>query len=293
MTETTAVDLDALGRRAGEPDLAVAAAVRQWLIDHDRGTRLGRLVELAAWWAGVAGHAQAPPPARTAWGLETFDPLGAAAVPAPEAGAPGEVATTDPDQGITAALSWGLARADELADTGTDLILLAIQDTPQVAAASLLLAADLLALDPVESIGWPTDGPDGLDDEAWMDAVVDLRDGLFRTRGLRGDLTALLAAAGSLELAAATALLVQACIRRTPVLLDGDNALAAALLARRAVYGGNLWWQCAHAGDTELSARVLASLQLQPVLDLGLAVQDGTGARLALPILVEAAGLLR
>lgn len=263
-----ALDLDVIGREITDPDLAVAGSVRRWLAEQGRDVELGRLADLADWWAGVRGHAQAPAPTRTAWGLDEL----------PE------------EWDIAAALAWGVARADALADAATELILLAVPDAEGAGFASRLAAAELLGLDAVEATGWPLE--QGLHDEDWMDAVVALRDGLFRTRGLRGDLTALLTAVGSPVLAAATALLVQACVRHTPALLDGEGALAAALVARRTSYGAGQWWQVAHAADGILTERMLASLQLTPLLALGLRVQDGTGARLALPLLTEAAGLL-
>lgn len=264
-----ALDLDVIGREITEPDLAVAGSVRQWLVEQGRDVELGRVADLADWWAGVRGHAQAPAPTRIA---EALDEL-------PE--------TLD----VAAAMAWGVARADALADDGTELIMLAVPDSEGTGFAAHLAAAELLGLDAVEATGWPLE--QGLHDEDWMDAVVTLRDGLFRTRGLRGDLTALLTAAGSPVLAAATAMLVQSCVRHTPVLLDGDGALAAALIARRTSYGASQWWQVAHAADGVLTERMLASLHLTPLLALGLRVQDGTGARLALPLLTEAAGLLQ
>jgi nicotinate-nucleotide--dimethylbenzimidazole phosphoribosyltransferase len=119
-----------------------------------------------------------------------------------------------------------------------------------------------------------------------------VRDGLRRTRGLRGQPTALLQALGSPRTAAATALIVQATARRTPVLLDGAGATAAALLARRSSRAANTWWQVAQRFDDPLHPRMLTSLDLDPLTDLGVRVEDGTAAVLGLAVLDVAASLL-
>jgi len=257
-------DLDLLGREIGDPDHAVAAAVRSWLGQVGSEETMGRLAELASWWAGVRGHAQAPPPQHPALALD-------------------HVGTLD----VPTGLAWGVTRAETLVADGCDLALLAVDDEP----AARLASADLLGLDAVEANGWPAE--QGQDDEEWMDAVLELRDGMRRTAGLRGDLTALLTAVGSGPLAAATAFAVRSAALRLPVLLDGAGALAAGLLARRTAYSANQWWQVAHAGTDALATAALRSLQLDPLLRLGLRVQDGTGARLAVPVLTEAAALLQ
>jgi NaMN:DMB phosphoribosyltransferase len=183
-------------------------------------------------------------------------------------------------------VAWGLRRADAIADAGIDLILLALDcDEP-----ARLAIAELLELDPVEASGWPLE--QGMDDEQWMADVVRLRDGLRRTRGLRRDLAGLLAAIGSPLLAAATALLVQSGVRRTPVLLDGTGALAAALLARQTSSVVEQWWQIGHADSRALTGKAVGALRLTPLLRLGITAQNGLGARLALGLLAEAAGLL-
>src|SRR5207248_2467109 len=132
--------------------------------------------------------------------------------------------------GPGAALAWGLATADALADEGVDLVLVAVDDT----AGRRVLAAELLGEDAVDALGWPVPvgDPPAIDDAQWMDDVVALRDGLRSVRGLAGDPRALLDALGSARLAAASGLLLGAVARRTPAVLDGPGAAAAGLLVR-------------------------------------------------------------
>jgi NaMN:DMB phosphoribosyltransferase len=260
------VDLDLTGFSVAEADADAGARARERLAEDGTDVAMGRLADLAVWWASVRGDDRAAPPDRVWTGLGRL----------PEE-------TGD----VAAALVWGIERADAVADAGTELMLLTVDcDEP-----ARLASAELLGLDPVESSGWPLE--QGMDDEEWMDAVIRLRDGWWRTRGLRGDLVRLLTALGSPMLAAATALVVQSGVRRTPVLLDGSGALAAALLARRTAHVANQWWQVAHADSRVLTDRTLTSLHLEPLLRLGITAQEGTGARLGLGLLTEAAGLLR
>jgi NaMN:DMB phosphoribosyltransferase len=191
-----------------------------------------------------------------------------------------------PARTIDAAVAWGRGAADEATDRGAELIVVAL-DAPEPARA---LAADLLGLDAVEAAGWPLER--GLRDDAWMDDVAVLRDRLRQLRGLRDEPTATLRALGSPATAAAVALVLAATARRTPVLLDGPGAAAAALLARRVSYPAVDWWQAAHAGEDPVHERALGALGLRPLTRLEVTVEDGTAALAGLAILDQAAGLL-
>lgn len=276
---TATVDLDAIGAGITGVDDEARLAARELLAARHPtvGGGHGRLAELALWWAAARGTARPAGPQRTHW------------VGVPAGGGIDLPAEIDVDE----ALAWGVATADALADRDADLIVLGVV----AAMPARIVAAELMGLDSVEAAGWPQDRPGAddapaLDDDGWMDDVVQLRDGLRRTAGLRGDPVALLRAAGSPRLAAATALLVQAAVRRTPVLLDGFGAGAAALLARRTAYVANQWWLVGQRGRAPLQARILRSLQLEPLTDLGVTAEDGTGARLGLAVLEVAVALL-
>jgi len=267
----------------GEPDtLAVDAA--QATLGGPSGEEppadLGRLGELALWWAGVRGDGRAAAPRQV---------LMAGADPAVAARRAGATAVPLPDRDgaldVDDALAWGLATADGAADRGVALIVLVLDDP-----ATRPLAADLLGTDAVEATGWPADR--GLSDRDWMAEVTALRDRLWALRGLRGRPTDLLRALGSPAVAGAVALLVQAGVRRTPVLLDGPGATAAALLARRAAHPVTAWWQAADASGDPLHRRGLDSLGLVPLTALGVRVSDGTAALPALGVLDQAAALL-
>lgn len=276
-------DLLAIGGEVGGTDLDAEAGARIRLDRAGLLAGLGRLGDLASWWAGVRGDEAAGParhvvrmvpPGRTA-------PAGRLADPAPIRTVP-----LDPPAAPASATAWGVATADALVDSGVDLILVSAPDL----VTSRVVAAQLLGLDAVEANGWP--GDTGIDDRTWMEQVSAIRDGLFRLRGLRPYPEELLGALASPVLSAATALLLQSAARRTPALLDGSGAVAAALLAQRLSPYSRDWWQVGHLGDHPLHERCLDTLRLQAVTRLGVLLEDGTGALLGLATLDLAACLL-
>lgn len=278
--------LEAIADHVGPADLAFAEQARDRLRLTGDLARLGRLGELAAWWAGVRQEASAGPAQGVAHvrpPLGASGPVGPARDPAPHG------VDLDPPTDVAAAVDWGVATADRLADSGTELLLVSAPD----AVAARVLAAHLFNLDAVEASGWP--GSYGVDDDTWMDDVTAIRDGLRDVRGIRGgpgrpDET--LAAIASPVIAAATALLLQAAVRRTPALLDGPGAATAALLGGRLSLHAPAWWQPGHLTEHPLHARCLDWLRLEPLTRLGVAAEDGTGALLGLGVLDVAAGVL-
>jgi nicotinate-nucleotide--dimethylbenzimidazole phosphoribosyltransferase len=104
---------------------------------------------------------------------------------------------------------------------------------------------------------------------------------------------AILAEVGGLEHAALAGFLVGGAALQVPVVVDGVIAAAALLVASRLVPGVE---DCVIAGHRSVepgASAVLAELGLDPVLDLGLRLGEGTGALLALPLVEAAARVLR
>jgi nicotinate-nucleotide--dimethylbenzimidazole phosphoribosyltransferase len=96
---------------------------------------------------------------------------------------------------------------------------------------------------------------------------------------------------GGLEIAAIAGFYLEAARRGVPVLLDGyistSAALAAVALEPRAVD-----WMLASHRSAELGHRVaLQWLKLEPLLDLGMRLGEGTGAALTLPVVRAALAL--
>jgi nicotinate-nucleotide--dimethylbenzimidazole phosphoribosyltransferase len=188
---------------------------------------------------------------------------------------------------VEAALDAGRAVADEEVDAGADLLIAGEMGIGNTTAAAVLIAA-LTGAEPVAVVGRGT----GVDDAGWMRKTAAVRDALRRCRPVRRDPVALLRVAGGADLAAMAGFLAQAAARRTPVLLDGVVVGAAALVADRLAPGARGWWQAAHRSTEPAHALVLDDLQLNPLLDLGLRLGEGSGAVAALPLVVMAGRLL-
>jgi nicotinate-nucleotide--dimethylbenzimidazole phosphoribosyltransferase len=107
-----------------------------------------------------------------------------------------------------------------------------------------------------------------------------------------GDGLDLLAAFGGLEHAGLAGFILGGAALRVPVLLDGVNAGAAALVASVLCPAAVDHCVPGHRSAEPGHAIAMAHLGLDPLLDLGMRLGEGTGALLALPVLQGAARAL-
>jgi nicotinate-nucleotide--dimethylbenzimidazole phosphoribosyltransferase len=129
----------------------------------------------------------------------------------------------------------------------------------------------------------------GIDDGTLARKVAVVGRALARAEG--ADPLRLLAEVGGLEIAALAGFIVGGASHRVPVVVDGVIA-GAALLVAHALCPAALPYVVAGHRSTEPGARaVLDHLGLEPVLDLGLRLGEGSGACLALGVL-EASALV-
>ncbi|RLV08388.1 nicotinate-nucleotide--dimethylbenzimidazole phosphoribosyltransferase [Streptomyces griseocarneus] len=186
-----------------------------------------------------------------------------------------------------AAFRAGMALADEEADSGTDLVVLGDLSVGGTTAAGALIGA-LCGTDASVVTGR---GGAGIDDLAWMRKCAAIRDALRRARPVLGDQLQLLATTGGADLAAATGFLLQSAVRRMPVVLDGMVSAACALVAQRVAFRAPDWWLAGQSTGDPAQAKALDRMALNPLLDHGVTVGEGTGALLALPLVQAAAAL--
>jgi nicotinate-nucleotide--dimethylbenzimidazole phosphoribosyltransferase len=132
----------------------------------------------------------------------------------------------------------------------------------------------------------------GIDDAGWIRKTKAVRDAARRGRRHVDDPARLVGVVGGADLAAMAGFLAQAALRRTPVVLDGVVTAAAALVADRMTVGARAWWVAGHRSPEPAHAAALTELGLEPLLDLGLRLGEGTGALLAVPLLQAAAATL-
>jgi nicotinate-nucleotide--dimethylbenzimidazole phosphoribosyltransferase len=135
----------------------------------------------------------------------------------------------------------------------------------------------------------------GISDAQWEHKVAIVERALERA-GLgapqQTDPVAALAELGGLEIAGLAGLVIGGAAAGVPVILDGVIALAGTLVAAR-VAPAALGYCIAGHRSTEPGAGVaLEYLSLQPLLDLGLRLGEGSGACLAVPIVQAAARIL-
>ncbi|QCX76114.1 Nicotinate-nucleotide--dimethylbenzimidazole phosphoribosyltransferase [Streptomyces sp. YIM 121038] len=185
------------------------------------------------------------------------------------------------------AVRAGIALADEEADSGTDLVVLGDVSVGGTTPAATLIAA-LCGTDASVVTGR---GGRPIDDLAWMRKCAAVRDSLRRARPVLGDQLQLLAAVGGADVAAMTGFLLQSAVRRTPVVLDGVVAAAAALVAQRVAFRAPDWWLAGHDSGEPAQAKALDRMALEPLLSHGVKVGEGVGALLAVPLLRSAAAL--
>lgn len=188
---------------------------------------------------------------------------------------------------VESAIRIGRALADEEVDSGADLLVPASLGVGATTAASTVVAA-VTGAEPVAVVGRGS----GIGDDAWMRKAAAIRDALRRAKPHIRDPRALLRTIGGADLAVLTGFLVQASLRRTPVLLDGLVVGAAGLLADDLAPGAHQWWLAAQRSPEPAMTLVLQHLQLVPVLDLQIRLGDGTGAVAVLPLIQTAARLL-
>ena len=98
---------------------------------------------------------------------------------------------------------------------------------------------------------------------------------------------------GGLEIAMMTGAILGAAERRMVVVIDGFIVTAALLAAQDIVPEVLEYCVFAHCSDEAGHALQLAQLGVEPLLDLGLRLGEGSGAALAFPLLTAAAAFLR
>jgi nicotinate-nucleotide--dimethylbenzimidazole phosphoribosyltransferase len=185
------------------------------------------------------------------------------------------------------AFAAGRAVADAAVDTGAQLLVTGDMGIGNTTPAAVLVAL-LTKAEVIDVVGRGT----GIDDAGWMRKAAAIRDATFRGRSRMGDMLDLLAAVGGPDIAAMAGFLVQAALRRTPVVLDGVVSGAAALVAHRIAFKTVRWQQAGHRSTEPAHSLALDRLGLTPLVEAQMRLGEGTGALVAVPTLQAAAALL-
>jgi nicotinate-nucleotide--dimethylbenzimidazole phosphoribosyltransferase len=178
----------------------------------------------------------------------------------------------------------GIETARDLVAAGNKALLTGEMGIANTTASAALIAACTGAA-PADVTGRGT----GISDETHAHKVDVVRRVLHLHQPDPADPIGLLAAVGGLEHAALTGLILGGASLRTPVLLDGVSAGAAALVAREIAPEALAACVAGHRSAEPGHAVALTKLGLRPLLDLDLRLGEGTGALLALPLVQSAA----
>lgn len=186
----------------------------------------------------------------------------------------------------TRAVLAGAALAAESVRAGTDLLVTGDLGIANTTPSACLIAA-LTGASPVEVVGRGAANDAGT--VARKIAVVETA--LARHGGTRQPL-GVLASLGGSEHAALIGVMLAGASHRVPVVLDGVIADAAALVAAALCPAVTDYLIAGHRSTEPGAAVALGQLGLSPLLDLSLALGEGSGAVLAVPLVRSAAALL-
>ena len=186
-----------------------------------------------------------------------------------------------------ASMFAGAAITHDLANAGVGLVALGEMGIGNSTAASALTAA-LTGASVTEVTGRGT----GLDESRLRHKHRVVQRALERHRpALRGPFD-ILARLGGFEIAGLVGVALGAAERRMGVVLDGFISTSAGLLATRLCPNVGDYLFAAHRSPEPGHQILLQALALQPILDLGMRLGEGSGAALALPVIEAAVRLL-
>jgi nicotinate-nucleotide--dimethylbenzimidazole phosphoribosyltransferase len=185
------------------------------------------------------------------------------------------------------ALLAGAGLAEELLGGGADLVVPGDMGIANTTAGACLVAA--FTGRGAAGVTGPGAGADGAT-LARKRAVVAAALELHRPDAT--DPLGTLAALGGLEHAALAGAILATAAERRPVVLDGLAADAAALVAAALAPAAGGYLVAGHRSPEPGAGAALAALGLEPLLDLGMRLGEGTGGLCAVPLVVAAARVL-
>lgn len=178
-------------------------------------------------------------------------------------------------------------------EAGIDLVGPAcVVGTGDMGIANTTAASAVTAVITGRAVAEVTGRGTGIDDAAFRRKVQVIEEALERHRPERSDGVDVLAKVGGFEIAGLAGVILGAAARRIPVLLDGFVSGAAALVAFTLAPAVRPYLLAAHRSAEPGHGAVLDFLGLDPILDLGMRLGEGTGAALAMLVLDGACRVL-
>ncbi len=196
-----------------------------------------------------------------------------------------------------AALAAGAGVAADLVQGGADCLVTGEMGIGNTTPSAALIAA-ITGRAPRDVTGRGT----GIADDMWETKVAVVERALERAAASLGvpagkalddaDPVSLLAELGGLEIGGIAGLIIGGAAARVPVVLDGVVTLAAALVATALAPAVGGYLIAGHRSTEPGASAALEHLGLEPLLDLGLRLGEGTGGCLAVPLVRVASGIL-
>lgn len=185
------------------------------------------------------------------------------------------------------AVAHGVAVAEETIAEGADLIATGDMGIGNTTASSAIVAA-LTGLPVAEVTGRGT----GVDNAGLARKIAVIEQALALHRPDPQDGLDVLARVGGFEIGGLAGVMLGAAARRVPVVVDGFISGAAALLACTLAPALRPYLIAAHRSVERGHQAVFAQLELDPLLDLGMRLGEGTGAALGVTLCQAACRLL-
>lgn len=315
---TTLTGFRAVLETLPNPDAAAIAAAKARNAELTKPAgALGRLEELAIWYAGWRGDGRprlerpqvvifagnhgvaargvsAFPPEVTEQMVGNFEAGGAAinqlsrtfgarmSVVALDLDRPTEDFTVGPalsDADLVAALAAGWEAVDPTADVFITGEMGIGNTTPAAAVACGLFGGT--------AEDWTGRGS-GVDDKGLSVKTTVVKEGLARHAEALADPLEVLRRLGGRELAAMTGAIARARVARIPVILDGFICTASAAVLERLAHGALDHAVAGHVSREGAHRALLGKIGKEPLLDLGLRLGEASGAVLALSVLKAA-----
>ena len=184
------------------------------------------------------------------------------------------------------AIERGAALAEAAIADGADLLVTGEMGIGNTTAASATTAV-VTGADPAATTGRGT----GIDDGGWRHKVDVVRRALAVNRPNAADGVEVLASVGGFEIGGLAGVILAGAAHHVPVVLDGFITTAAALVAATLAPNARHALFASHRSVEPGHAIALAHLGLEPYLDLGLRLGEGTGGALFIPVARAAAAI--
>lgn len=186
------------------------------------------------------------------------------------------------------AILVGVSVAEEAVKNGTEIFITGEMGIGNTTASAAVLCA-LEGITAETAVGRGT----GIDDERLRHKIAVVDRALKLNAPDSADAVDVLSKVGGLEIAGLAGLILGAAAAGVPVILDGFISGAAALAAQSLAPESIHYMIASHMSGEQGHKLMLERLGLEPLLDLGLRLGEGTGGALCLHLIEAASRIMR